>query len=372
MSCGGKICSYNAAIKRSRGCAPALGFECRQEDLATMQRQSAPFGILCHDHQCQSSSVTETLRFVRIAHQHAVAQLVELATQDEELRSFISDWVCKHILQRVSSRRELRLSEHLQRRRSDYGGARDPVEELLEVHKRMKEHEEEGIPDEADVLQMLMKPGDKSGDSSQASVSTSEGSVDSSTPCTPEARVPAADKKKQMNRRLQGGNQRRNESPESAGSSCTTVVVRHLPHSSSGQAVAGELDKHGLAGKYNFVYLPRNFRKHCALGYAFVNFCSSEDASDFLQTWEKKNSGVGGVPKKSARKAKSSQKTALAERQGFEQNVLVFWNNHRYYIKDVKNLPIVFNGQYPQGAPLTEEVFSNLNLGKPLDGECCM
>lgn len=58
----------------------------------------------------------------------------------------------------------------------------------------------------------------------------------------------------------------------------TTVMLRNLPNNYTRAILLKLLDSEGFAGKYDFVYLPIDFRTHAALGYAFVNLVSSEHA----------------------------------------------------------------------------------------------
>lgn len=67
----------------------------------------------------------------------------------------------------------------------------------------------------------------------------------------------------------------------SAGVQPTTVIVRNLPAEYSRQMFLNLLDSQGFAGKYDFVYQPRDFHRCLSLGYAFVNLVSHEEASRF-------------------------------------------------------------------------------------------
>lgn len=58
----------------------------------------------------------------------------------------------------------------------------------------------------------------------------------------------------------------------------TTVMLRNLPETYSRNMLVALLDRHGFRSKYDFVYMPMNFRTKASFGYAFVNFVSPIDA----------------------------------------------------------------------------------------------
>lgn len=58
----------------------------------------------------------------------------------------------------------------------------------------------------------------------------------------------------------------------------TTVMLRNLPNGYARSQLLELLDKHNFFGKYDFVYLPMDFRNGVNLGYAFVNLLAHEDA----------------------------------------------------------------------------------------------
>merc|ERR1712190_605954 len=69
---------------------------------------------------------------------------------------------------------------------------------------------------------------------------------------------------------------------ESSGQ-LTTVIIRNIPVEYTRSMFLDMLDSAGFAGKYNFVYLPRDFERSFGLGYAFVNFATAEDAAPVRQ-----------------------------------------------------------------------------------------
>lgn len=63
-----------------------------------------------------------------------------------------------------------------------------------------------------------------------------------------------------------------------AQSELTTLMMRNIPNDYTRSMLLDLLDSMGLAGKYDFLYLPMDFGKMAGLGYAFVNFVSHADA----------------------------------------------------------------------------------------------
>lgn len=80
-------------------------------------------------------------------------------------------------------------------------------------------------------------------------------------------------------------------------SDITTVMVRGIPCSFSQGRVLQLLDDAGLAGKFNFFYLPCAGKSPSNLGYAFVNFVDAESAS----TCQAMLDGVALDPKRSVK-----------------------------------------------------------------------
>jgi len=60
----------------------------------------------------------------------------------------------------------------------------------------------------------------------------------------------------------------------------TTVMLRNLPSTFSRDALVEVLDQEGFRGRYDFVYMPMNFKKGSVFGYAFVNLLTPADALD--------------------------------------------------------------------------------------------
>lgn len=58
----------------------------------------------------------------------------------------------------------------------------------------------------------------------------------------------------------------------------TTVMLRNLPNNYTRHMLLNMIDSEGFAGRYDFLYLPIDFKTHAALGYAFLNLITPEDA----------------------------------------------------------------------------------------------
>ena len=61
----------------------------------------------------------------------------------------------------------------------------------------------------------------------------------------------------------------------------TTVMLRNLPNNYNRAMILALLDKEGFEGKYNFLYLPIDFRTRACMGYAFVNLVDPAYVPDF-------------------------------------------------------------------------------------------
>mmetsp|Transcript_61649 Transcript_61649/g.177449 ORF Transcript_61649/g.177449 Transcript_61649/m.177449 type:complete len:495 (+) Transcript_61649:99-1583(+) len=75
---------------------------------------------------------------------------------------------------------------------------------------------------------------------------------------------------------------RHQQRPSFDGSSSTppwtTVIMRNLPNGYTRPMLLRLLDQTGFAGRYDFVYLPIDFKTEVGLGFAFVDFVTSGDA----------------------------------------------------------------------------------------------
>jgi len=66
----------------------------------------------------------------------------------------------------------------------------------------------------------------------------------------------------------------------------STVMMRNLPNNYSRAMLLKLLDDEGFAARYDFIYLPIDFKSSASLGYAFVNLCTPLDAEAFWEHFE--------------------------------------------------------------------------------------
>eukprot|EP00746_Dinoflagellata_sp_MGD_P151259 gnl/MRDRNA2_/MRDRNA2_82897_c0_seq3.p1 gnl/MRDRNA2_/MRDRNA2_82897_c0~~gnl/MRDRNA2_/MRDRNA2_82897_c0_seq3.p1 ORF type:complete len:368 (+),score=65.78 gnl/MRDRNA2_/MRDRNA2_82897_c0_seq3:70-1173(+) len=65
----------------------------------------------------------------------------------------------------------------------------------------------------------------------------------------------------------------------------TTMMLRNIPNLFTQSALRQEIDNSGFADSYNFFYLPMDTKNHANVGYAFVNFLKSSDATRFFEAF---------------------------------------------------------------------------------------
>lgn len=117
----------------------------------------------------------------------------------------------------------------------------------------------------------------------------------------------------------------------------TTLMLKNLPNDYTRDFVVDLLNEQGLKGKYDFVYVPRDFKRKSGLGYAFVNMRSHEDAVEATER-------LHGFRKWRFRSQKELQ-VLWGEHQGYQ-----------YYINRYRNSPVMHNQVLEENKP---KLFTN-------------
>jgi len=96
----------------------------------------------------------------------------------------------------------------------------------------------------------------------------------------------------------------------------TTAMLRNIPNKYTRDMLVSQLNKL-FKGKYDFLYLPIDFKNKCNVGYAFINFCAIEHYQRFVDMFHMVPVGECLPGLKSSKVAEVTP----ARVHGFEKNV---------------------------------------------------
>lgn len=66
----------------------------------------------------------------------------------------------------------------------------------------------------------------------------------------------------------------------------TTVMFRNIPNKYTRDMLVTQLESDDFTGKFDFVYLPMDFKHKCNVGYAFINFRTVEACETFHEKFK--------------------------------------------------------------------------------------
>mmetsp|Transcript_36545 Transcript_36545/g.70126 ORF Transcript_36545/g.70126 Transcript_36545/m.70126 type:complete len:981 (+) Transcript_36545:247-3189(+) len=127
-----------------------------------------------------------------------------------------------------------------------------------------------------------------------------------------------------------------------AGSARTTLMIKNIPNKYSQKMLLATLDK-SCAGRYDFFYLPIDFKNRCNLGYAFVNLTSPHAAAELYKQWHERH-----WEEFNSRKV---CEITYARVQG-QQALLEHFRNSRFPCEDDEYLPLVYEPEQCKLRPL--------------------
>jgi hypothetical protein len=97
---------------------------------------------------------------------------------------------------------------------------------------------------------------------------------------------------------------------------CTTVMLRNIPNKYTREMLVKQLSSE-FRGRFDFVYLPIDFKNRCNVGYGFINFRTVDACDEFVTKFN-------GVDVRKCLPGLNSRKVAEvtpARVQGLEENV---------------------------------------------------
>jgi len=117
----------------------------------------------------------------------------------------------------------------------------------------------------------------------------------------------------------------------------SSVMLRNLPNCYTRDMLLKLMDVEGFAGKYDFVYLPMDFKTKLSLAYAFINLVSNDEAMRFWRHFHGFSKWV--IPSRKVARVNWS------EFQGLASHVERFRNNsvmHKHVPDQYK--PVLLSG----------------------------
>jgi len=130
----------------------------------------------------------------------------------------------------------------------------------------------------------------------------------------------------------------------------TSIMLRNLPNCYTREMLMKLLEDEGFAGKYDFLYLPMDFKTKLSLAYAFINFVSTEEAKRFWKHFHGFSNWV--IP------SRKNARVSWSEIQGLASHIEHLSGNsimHKHVPDQYKPVLLSGNERVPFPAP-TEKV----------------
>lgn len=134
----------------------------------------------------------------------------------------------------------------------------------------------------------------------------------------------------------------------------TTLMIRNIPLRFTPVSFREVIDAEGFSGKYDYCYMPMDFRSHRSLGYCFINFYSVDAAADFASLFANRRFTTTNSDKVLA--------ISAGARQGLLPNVASFKLSTLRQMPRTEFRPVV--AILGQLFPLDEEVYTLLLSGR--------
>ena len=134
----------------------------------------------------------------------------------------------------------------------------------------------------------------------------------------------------------------------------TTLMIRNIPLRFTPVTFREMIDEEGFSGRYDYLYMPMDFRSHRSLGYCFINFYDPESACEFTVKFSNRM-----FPSTNSDKVLA---VSAATRQGLLANVSSFKQSTLKQVPRMEFRPVV--GILGQLFPLDERVFAWLTAGQ--------